>query len=233
MNAPARTPNFPVRCAVLFLALVFPGVPQAVGADDTLLGRVDHIADGDSLTITADGDRYRIRLHEIDAPEHDQPGSRASRQALAGKVDGRYVRVTVETVDDYGRTVGKVWLGNRDINREMVREGHAWVYRQYLRDDSLLADEAAARRAKRGLWSRADPMPPWQWRHGGRSAAQARREQPAGECVIKGNISRSGARIYHQPGDANYPQTRINTSAGERWFCSAEEAERAGWRRPR
>ncbi len=220
-----------MRCSALLLTLTLSCAEAS--ADGPLLGRVDHVADGDTLTITTDGDRYRIRLHEIDAPEHDQPGSRESRRALADKVDGKYVRVTVETVDDYGRTVGKVWLGNRDINREMVREGHAWVYRRYLKDDSLLADEAAARRAERGLWNRADPMPPWQWRHSGRSAAEAHREKPSGDCVIKGNVSRGGARIYHRPGDPNYPQTRINTSAGERWFCSVEEAERAGWRRPR
>jgi endonuclease YncB( thermonuclease family) len=220
-----------MRCTALFLTLIF--TLANASTDGPLLGRVVHIADGDTLTITADGAHHRIRLHEIDAPEHDQPGSRASRRALADKVDDKYVRVTVETVDAYGRTVGKVWLGNRDINREMVREGHAWAYRRYLKDDSLLADEAAARRAQRGLWSQANPQPPWQWRQRHRGAAQSRGREPPDDCAIKGNINRNGDRIYHQPGDPSYAQTRINTSAGERWFCSTDEAEKAGWRRPR
>ena len=42
-------------------------------------------------------------------------------------------------------------MENRHINRELVREGHAWVYRKYLTDDSLLEDEAQAREAKIGL----------------------------------------------------------------------------------
>ena len=50
------------------------------------------------------------------------------------------------------------------------------------------------------------------------------------ECRIKGNISRSG-KIYHMPGMRHYAWTKIETSKGEKWFCSEEEAEAAGWRR--
>lgn len=52
-----------------------------------------------------------------------------------------------------------------------------------------------------------------------------------GDCNIKGNVSTQGERIYHMPGDEYYEQTRISASHGERWFCSAEEAEAVGWRR--
>ena len=55
---------------------------------------------------------------------------------------------------------------------------------------------------------------------------------PAGNCHIKGNISESG-RIYHVPGSEWYDRTQINTSRGERWFCSEVEAKAAGWRAPR
>ncbi|MEQ8860406.1 MAG: thermonuclease family protein [Pseudomonadales bacterium] len=213
---------------MLVLVVVLGSDGAAASASDILLGRVEHVADGDSLTLLADGSRHRIRLHQIDAPEQDQPGSRESRRALAGKVDGKYVRVTVVTTDDYGRLVGQVWLGDRDINRELIGEGHAWVYRRYLEDRSLLADEATARDAGRGLWAAIDPQPPWEWRQRARAAASA---QGAAEgCLIKGNINRRGERIYHQPGDRYYAETRINTSRGERWFCSEAEAKRAGWR---
>jgi hypothetical protein len=52
-----------------------------------------------------------------------------------------------------------------------------------------------------------------------------------GDCRIKGNISWSGERIYHLPGDEYYDATRINTAKGERWFCTEAEAQDAGWRR--
>lgn len=214
----------------MFLSSSLPAWP-ASGEDLLLLGRVEHVADGDTLTLAADRGRLRVRLFQIDAPEHGQPGSVEARRALADKVDGKYVRVLVETVDDYGRVVGTVRLGERDMNRELVREGHAWAYRDYLEDRSLLADEAAAREAGHGLWALPDPMPPWEWRQTERSDASAR--QRADGCLIKGNINRKGGRIYHQPGDRHYDRTRIDTAQGERWFCSAAEAERAGWRRPR
>lgn len=200
--------------------------------DELLLGRVSHVTDGDTLTLMVDGSRHRVRLFQIDAPEHDQPGSAEARAALSDKVADRYVRVQVSTVDDYGRAVGTVFLGDRDVNRELVREGHAWAYRHYLEDRSLLDEEAAARRAQRGLWSQADPTPPWEWRHANDSTTAARNSS-AGSCLIKGNISRGGERIYHMPGDRYYEQTRISTRNGERMFCSPAEAEQAGWRRAR
>ena len=52
------------------------------------------------------------------------------------------------------------------------------------------------------------------------------------ECAIKGNISRSGARIYHVPGSPSYDATQIDEARGERWFCSEAEARAAGWRAP-
>lgn len=51
------------------------------------------------------------------------------------------------------------------------------------------------------------------------------------DCVIKGNISSSGERIYHVPGQQNYDDTVITVSKGERWFCTEAEALAAGWRR--
>jgi endonuclease YncB( thermonuclease family) len=136
--------------------------PQTVV--ETLEGRVVSIADGDTLTLLVDRSEHRIRLSEIDTPERGQDWSRRAREALTEKVGGEHVRVEVETVDRYGRSVGKIWLDSRDINREMVSEGHAWVYRKYLRDPTLLQDEAGARNAAVGLWTLPDPVPPWEWR---------------------------------------------------------------------
>ena len=49
------------------------------------------------------------------------------------------------------------------------------------------------------------------------------------KCAIKGNISSYG-KIYHVPGSNAYESVRIDVSSGERWFCSRDEAEQAGWR---
>ena len=57
-------------------------------------------------------------------------------------------------------------------------------------------------------------------------------ETAGSPCLIKGNINRAGAKIFHVPGSPSYDQTQIDESQGERWFCSEEEAIAAGWRAP-
>ena len=52
-------------------------------------------------------------------------------------------------------------------------------------------------------------------------------------CLIKGNINRSGERIYHLPGRPYYDATEIDIRRGERWFCTEAEARSAGWRKSR
>lgn len=52
------------------------------------------------------------------------------------------------------------------------------------------------------------------------------------DCNIKGNINfNTGEKIYHLPGQEYYDSTVINEAAGERWFCTEEEAIAAGWRK--
>ena len=56
------------------------------------------------------------------------------------------------------------------------------------------------------------------------------RGQPA--CSIKGNISiGTGAKIYHMTNQKYYSKTVIDTSSGEKMFCSEQEAKEAGWRK--
>lgn len=72
----------------------------------------------------------------------------------------------IRDTDRYGRVVGEVLLPDgRSLNRELVRAGLAWWYRQYAPTDTLLAQlEAEARAAHQGLWSDPAPVPPWAWR---------------------------------------------------------------------
>ena len=55
---------------------------------------------------------------------------------------------------------------------------------------------------------------------------------PPPGCSIKGNINvRTGARVYHVPGQKHYDTVTIEPETGERWFCTEAEAEANGWRR--
>lgn len=144
--------------------------------------RVVGVADGDTLTcLTADNTQVRVRLAQIDAPEKSQPWGERSKQHLSDAVFRHTVRLSVETTDKYGRTVATVWRDSRDINLEQVRSGMAWVYTQYAHDPAYTAAERTARTAHAGLWADANPMPPWEFRHSGKSkTAEAKQTMQCG-----------------------------------------------------
>lgn len=143
---------------------------SATAVADLLRGEVVGITDGDTITLLVNREQYKVRLAEVDTPERGQPWGARARQSLSKKVFRENVTIEIVDTDRYGRLVGKIWIGDRDINRELVAEGFAWVYRDYMRDASLLKDEESAREASLGLWSAPDPVPPWLWRRGERSS---------------------------------------------------------------
>ena len=145
----------------LLLALLFLA-QGAVGAE--FVGRVVSIQDGDTLTVLVSREQIRVRLTEIDAPEHNQPFGTRSRQSLGELCANRDARVRVMGKDRYGRTLGRVVCSTVDANAEQVRRGMAWVFDHYVTDRSLYAVQDEAREARRGLWADQNPVPPWKWR---------------------------------------------------------------------
>ena len=145
----------------------FVGIAQA----DTLSGRVVAVHDGDTITVLdTNRTQYKIRLAGIDAPELRQAFGSRSKQNLSSLIYNRHVTVDWQKHDRYGRTVGVVRVDGHDVNLEQVRAGMAWWYRQYAKeqapDDRQMYERAEkeARAAKRGLWTDANPLPPWEWR---------------------------------------------------------------------
>lgn len=138
----------------------------SVYAEQTITGKVIKIADGDTLTVRVKNKKFKIRLAEIDTPEKIQPYGSSSRTALVNKVMGKLIQVRITTTDRYKRYIGHIYLNDRHINAEMVKEGHAWVYRRYSNDESLRLLEKQARLAKRGLWALPvdQRQAPWEWR---------------------------------------------------------------------
>src|SRR5712675_1238258 len=142
----------------------------AAAAAPELNGRVVAVADGDTFTLLTDNkEQIRVRLTEIDAPESDQPWGQRAKQALSSLVLSQAVRVVTAGRDQYGRTLGRVFVAGQDVNAEMLRTGSAWAYGQYLTDTSLLGIQEQAQIDHRGLWSLSmqDRVPPWEWRHDG------------------------------------------------------------------
>ncbi|QIF01228.1 thermonuclease family protein [Roseimicrobium sp. ORNL1] len=127
--------------------------------------RVVKVHDGDSVTLLSDGVQYKARLSGIDAPELRQEFGLHAKATLVAMVEGRVVTFTDSGLDRYHRTLVRLHVEGMDVNAEMVRRGMAWKYSAYTRDPVLTSAEQEARQFHRGLWSQANPVPPWEWRH--------------------------------------------------------------------
>jgi endonuclease YncB( thermonuclease family) len=187
------------------------------------------VIDGDTIEISGE----RVRLEGIDAPEMAQTCSkqlwgswacgRVAATALERLLGDQKVACEERGTDRYGRTLGVCFLGTRDVNAWMVREGLAWAFVKYSR--SYLHEEEEARAQRIGIWQGA-AEPAWDFR--AKRWTRAEDTAPQG-CAIKGNISANG-HIYHMPWSPWYGRVHIDESRGERWFCSESEALAAGWR---
>ena len=138
---------------------------------ETLTGKVVSIIDGDTVTVLTYDKQTKVRLAEIDTPEKNQPYGQKAKKALSDFIFGKTVRVEVDTIDRYGRTVGTIFSDGQNINKEMVKAGHAWVYIQYAKDKTLFALEKNAKENQSGLWAlpEGERIAPWKWRRGKRS----------------------------------------------------------------
>ena len=213
---------------IKYLTILLLASPAAIGAE-VMAGRA-FVIDGDTIEIHG----QRIRLHGIDAPESGQSctvlgkRSRCGREAaiaLSNKIGNHAVQCEKKDIDRYKRIVAVCRAGGENLNAWMVGEGWALAYRRYSPDYIMQEDNAS--RSKVGIWQ-GEFIAPWDWRRGKR--LEAKQTQPRA-CLIKGNISRRGGRIYHVPGGQYYSRTRIDQSQGERLFCTEAEARAAGWRR--
>jgi micrococcal nuclease len=84
-------------------------------------------------------------------------------------VFGNEVVLYPKTKDKYGRTVGNVVVGKRDMNLAMLEQGMTWHYVKYDINKRLGQAEAEAKASRRGLWQDKQPIPPWDWRKVGRT----------------------------------------------------------------
>ena len=139
---------------------------------DTFVGEVIGLSDGDTITVLdASNVRHKIRLAGIDAPESKQAFGNVSKQHLAELVFRKHVTVEGQKLDRFGRTVGKVYLGELDVCLEQIRAGLAWWFEKYQSDQtvedrlSYREAESIARARRIGLWADPDPIAPWGFRH--------------------------------------------------------------------
>lgn len=131
--------------------------------------QVVSVGDGDTLTVRSNGQNITVRLACIDTPERNQEGGKEAANRLSVLLPkGSSIKVQPVDKDRYGRTVGIV-SGNKNINLQMVQEGQAWVYEQYIGNcrtisQQLRQAQTTAKQQGLGLWSKNNPCPPWNYR---------------------------------------------------------------------
>jgi micrococcal nuclease len=200
----------------------------------TTLLPVVGVSDGDTIKVGVAGRTERVRVIGIDTPE--LAGRECYAQQAASRmqslVQGRSVRLVADPTQDdrdrYDRLLRHVVLADgRSVAQLLIAGGYGREYtydRPYRGRADHLAAQASAKQARRGLWgptcSGGTPVP---LVHPTPSSSSS--------CLIKGNISSEGEKIYHLPGQQYYDVTKISLATGERWFCSEQQAVAAGWRK--
>jgi micrococcal nuclease len=178
-----------------------------------------------------------VRYIGVDTPETVDPrrpvgcfgreASERNRQLVEGKTVA--LEKDISETDDFGRLLRYIWADGEMVNATLVREGYAVAstyppdvkYQELFRSLQRQAMDAGL-----GLWGPACASPTTPSTTG--ACDYSGTDQPA----IKGNISQTtGEKIYHVPGGEFYDATVIDEAAGERWFCTEQDAVAAGWRR--
>lgn len=114
------------------------------------------VIDGDTLKIGRD----TVRLNGVDAPELRQtclcsggetPCGRNAKDELEKMIGNETAVCHVSERDGYGRFVGECFVGGKSLNRTLVESGLAIVPPKA--SDKFIDAEAAAMKAKRGVWA--------------------------------------------------------------------------------
>lgn len=205
-------------------------VPENKNSSGGNLVKVVRVIDGDTIEIEGG---ERIRYIGIDTPETVDPRKPVQcfgvEASLKNKelVEGKMVRLEKDITDrdKYNRLLRYVYVDDTFINLELVKQGFAYSY-SYPPDikyqNQIVKAQQEAHEAKRGLWDLCPVQA---------AATIPQENNSGGFCLIKGNISASGEKIYHLPGCNFYTKTKIDEARGEKWFCSESEAQVAGWRK--
>ncbi len=161
---------------VLFIILLSLSIFSQTYAKDsrTIRGTVTKVSDGDTVIIRPfSGKLFKCRLYGIDAPEisHNgrpgQPYGNAADRELNNLVMNTAVDITLTGDSSFDREICIIKKMGLDINREMVKRGYAWAYREYLKGpyaSEYIDAEKEAQKMRRGLWQQMNPTPPWEFR---------------------------------------------------------------------
>lgn len=209
------------------------------GTTDRIDVDVTSVIDGDTIKIMYEGKEETVRYLLIDTPETNHP--KLGEQPLgkeATKENKRIIEsgdVSIEfdvgdRFDDYGRMLAYIYVDGESVQEQMLKSGLARVAYVYPPNTRYVDDfenvEQQAKDAGIGIWEFENYSTNRGFNSDAYGTAPVPNEKETEKkCAIKGNINRSGNKIYHMPGSGSYEQTNP-----EEWFCSEQEAREAGFR---
>jgi micrococcal nuclease len=216
---------------------------------NTFDAEVVSVTDGDTIKVKINGQVESVRFLLVDTPETnhprlgEQPFGQEAKAFTKNLLEGKTVQLEkdVSDRDKYNRLLYYLYVDGKSVQEELLRNGLARVAYVYVPNtkyvDQYYAIQKEAQAKGVGIWSVENYAQKdgfheeiMEGKQTEKSNQNQPTEQPASECNIKGNISSSGDKIYHMPGQQYYDVTQIDTSKGEKYFCSREEAEQAGFR---
>ena len=133
-------------------------------AEGLLSAKVVRVVDGDTIEVSLDGSKEKVRLIGIDTPESVHPDEsknvpygKIASEFTRGKLDGKDVllELDVEERDRYGRLLAYVYIDGVMFNKTLLDEGHAMVatYPPNVKYVEVFTEaQKAAREAGKGLW---------------------------------------------------------------------------------
>ena len=148
-----------MKITAFFICVVI--LPSLVNAWE---GKVVTVTSGDTITALKEGQPITIRLAGLDCPENDQPIGPEAKKFTIDLIANKTVKIWPAGTDQQGQTLAFIFIGNRNLNKELLSAGLAWHHKAYSRDPELAKLEFKARSKKIGLWSNPDPIAPWEWR---------------------------------------------------------------------
>ena len=126
---------------------------------------ISKVIDGDTYHINSHGEKIKIRMEGIDAPEKGMPYYKESKEFLKRLCLGKKIKFIQSSKDRYGRIIAKTYLDDdRELGQEMIKNGMAWNFKKYSQDTSLARLEIKAQHKHLGLWKEDNPIAPWEFR---------------------------------------------------------------------
>lgn len=206
-NLPTLIFAFLFAVSAIFNVYLFNKKQQPLISDYAVIG----VIDGDTFLIEG---KHKIRLRHTQAPELNFCGGPEAKKALDDLIKGKRVTFKNEIPDPWGRQMAMVFVGDKNINLEIVRTGLS----RYYHDATPFEDEmknagALAEKEKLGIFKNCESITP-----------------PDPKCVIKGNIRNDrDTKKYYLPDCPQYKFAKVSQDLGEQWFCTEKEANAAGF----